>query len=163
MTPETPHPCIVAGYDGSAASRAALSLAVARARPGGRVVVVHAFDPPDGRYDGVGYQRQLDAALGRARTLLANLPEEVPGLGSLDWATEVLAGPAAPAIAAVADVEHASEIVVGSRGLGRARALLGSVAHGLIHRARCPVTVVPERALPLTAAEPIAAVGADVG
>ena len=40
MTPETPHPCIVADYDGSAASRAALSLAVARARPGGSVVVV---------------------------------------------------------------------------------------------------------------------------
>ena len=164
MTPETPHPCIVVGYDGSAASRAALSLAVARARPGGgRVVVVHAYDPPDGRYEGVGYQRQLDTALDRARTLLANLPEEVPGLGSLDWSSEILAGPAARAIASVADVEHASEILVGSRGRGRARALLGSVAHGLIHRAQCPVTVVPERALPLTAEQPLAAVGDDVG
>ena len=96
MTTDTPHPCIVAGYDGSAASRAALSLAVSRARPHGRVVVVHAFDPPDGRYDGVSYQRQLNAGLDRARTLLANLPEEVPGLASLDWGTEVLVGPAAP-------------------------------------------------------------------
>ena len=163
MTTETPHPCIVAGYDGSAASRAALSLAVTRARPGGRVVVVHAYDPPDGRYEGVSYQRQLDTALDRARTLLANLPEEVPGLSSLEWATEVLAGPAARAIASVAEVEHASEILVGSRGLGRARALLGSVAHGLIHRAQCPVTVVPERALPLTAVQPLVAVGDDVG
>ena len=137
MTTDTPHPCIVAGYDGSAVSRAALSLAVARARPHGRVVVVHAFDPPDGRYDGVSYQRQLDAGLDRARAVLANLPEEVPGLASLDWGTEVLAGPAAPAIARVADLEHASEILVGSRGHGRARALLGSVAHGLIHRAHC--------------------------
>ena len=163
MTTDTPHPCIVAGYDGSAASRAALSLAVARARPGGRVVVVHAFDPPDGRYDGVSYQRQLDAGLDRARALLANLPEEVPGLASLDWGSEVLAGPAAPAIARVADIEHASEILVGSRGLGRARALLGSVAHGLIHRAHCPVTVIPERALPLSAAERLAGVGDDAG
>ena len=47
----------------------------------------------------------------------------------------------------MADVEHASEIVVGTRGFGRARALLGSVAHDLIHRAGCPVTVIPERAL----------------
>ena len=163
MTTETPSPCIVAGYDGSPASRAALSLAVARARPDGRVVVVHVFGPPDGRYDGLSYQRQLDAALGRARTLLAHLPEEVPGLASIDWATELLAWPPAKAIADVADVEHATEILVGSRGLGRARALLGSVAHGLIHRARCPVTVVPERALPLTAAEPLAAVGDDAG
>ena len=163
MTTETRQPCIIAGYDGSAASRAALSLAVTRARPGGRVVVVHAFDPPDGRYEGVSYQRQLDTALSRAQTLLAHVPEEVPGLGSLDWSTEVLAGSAARAIARVAAVEHASEILVGSRGRGRARALLGSVAHGLIHRAQCPVTVVPERALPLTVAEPLAAVGDDLG
>jgi nucleotide-binding universal stress UspA family protein len=163
MSTETPYPCIVAGFDGSAASRAALSLAVARARPDGRVVVVHAFGSPHGRYDGVSYQRQLDAALGRARTLLAQLPEEVPGLASIDWATELLAGPPAKAIADVADVEHASEILIGTRGLGHARALLGSVAHGLIHRARCPVTVVPERALPLTAAVPLGAVGDDTG
>ena len=45
----------------------------------------------------------------------------------------------------MADVEHASEIVIGTRGFGRARALLGSVAHDLIHRARCPVTVIPAR------------------
>ena len=163
MTPETPHPCIIVGYDGSAASRAALSLAVARVQHGGRVVVVHAFDPPDGRYEAVSYQRQLNTALGRAQSLLAHLPEEVPGLDSLDWSTETLAGPAARAIASVADVEHASEILVGSRGLGRARALLGSVAHGLIHRAHCPVTVVPERALPLTATHPVVAVGDDAG
>jgi nucleotide-binding universal stress UspA family protein len=163
MTTQTPNPCIVAGYDGSAASRAALSLAVARSRPGGRLVVVHAFDLPDGRYEGVSYQRQLDAGFERARTLLANLPDEFPGLGALDWSTELLAGPAARSIAAVADVEHASEILVGSRGLGRARALLGSVAHGLIHRAQCPVTVVPERAVPLTVTPQLTAVGDDVG
>ena len=163
MTTETRHLCIVAGYDGSAPSRAALSLAVARAWPGGRVVVVHAVDPPDGRYERVSYQRQLDTELGRARTLLANLPEEVPGLASLDWSTEVLAGPAAIAIARVADVERATEILVGTRGFGRARALLGSVAHELIHRARCPVTIIPARALPLTATEPLTAVGDDGG
>ena len=159
MTTHTPHPRIVVGYDGSAASRAALSLAVARARPAGRIVVVHAFDAPIGRYDGISYQRQLDAALGRARVMLANLAEEVPGLAALDWGTEVLGGPAASAIARVADVERASEILVGCRGLGRARAMLGSVTQALLHQARCPVTVVPERALPLTAAPPLAAVG----
>jgi nucleotide-binding universal stress UspA family protein len=81
----------------------------------------------------------------------------VPGLGSLDWTTEVLAGPAAIALVNVADVEHASEIVIGTRGFGRARALLGSVAHDLIHRARCPVTVIPERALDATDEERLVA------
>ncbi len=139
--------CVVAGFDGSPASRAALSLAVERARPDGRVVVVHAFAMPTGGYGGPNYQKLLDAEFDHAQGLLANLAEEVPGLASIDWGTEVLAGPPATALANVADVEHASEIVVGTRGFGRARSLLGSVAHDLIHRARCPVTVIPRRAL----------------
>jgi nucleotide-binding universal stress UspA family protein len=139
--------CVVAGFDGSPASRAAVSLAVRRAQPDGRVVIVHAFEVPVGRYGGPNSQTLLDRALGHAQHLLAHIAEEVPGLASLDWDTEVLAGPPARALADVADVEHASEIVVGTRGLGRARALLGSVAHDLLHRARCPVTVIPERAL----------------
>jgi nucleotide-binding universal stress UspA family protein len=146
-TPNPSRPCIVAGFDGSPASRAAVSLAVQRAQPDGRVVVVHAFVQPNTGYSGANYQTLLDAALNHAEELLAHIAEEVPGLASLDWGTEVLAGPPAAALVNVAQVEHASEIVVGTRGFGRARALLGSVAHDLIHRARCPVTVIPERAL----------------
>ena len=159
MTPETSPRCIVAGYDGSPASRAAVSLAVRKAEPDGRVVIVHAFRQPSGTYDGVSYQKQLDAALGRARTLLGHLEDEVPGLAALDWDTEVLAGPAGAALADVAEAERASEIVVGTRGFGRARALLGSVAHDLIHYAPCPVTVIPERALNLDATEALAGRG----
>jgi nucleotide-binding universal stress UspA family protein len=146
-TPNPSRPCIVAGFDGSPSSRAAVSLAVQRAQPDGRVVVVHAFAQPNTGYGGPNYQALLDAALGHGEELVAQIAEEVPGLASLDWGTEVLAGPPAVALVNVAQVEHATEIVVGTRGFGRARALLGSVAHDLIHRARCPVTVIPERAL----------------
>jgi nucleotide-binding universal stress UspA family protein len=156
-TSSTSRRCVIAGFDGSPASRAAVSLAVQRATPDGRVVVVHAFSPPDGTYGGPSYQKLLDVALSRARELLANLAEEVPELGSLDWDTEVLAGPAAIALRNVADVEHATEIVVGTRGFGRARALLGSVAHDLIHLASCPVTVIPQRALGETPDAPLVA------
>jgi nucleotide-binding universal stress UspA family protein len=45
----------------------------------------------------------------------------------------------------VAEVRGADEIIVGTRGFGRARALFGSVAHELIHLAECPITVIPER------------------
>ena len=79
-------------------------------------------------------------------------PEEVPGLGSVDWDYEIVADQAADAIARVAESEHATEIVIGTRGVGRARALLGSVAHDLLHRAQCPVLVVPERAVAATSA-----------
>jgi nucleotide-binding universal stress UspA family protein len=148
MTAETTAtPCIVVGFDGSPASRAALSLAVRRARPDGRVVVVHAFTPPADRFGAPKAQRQLDAELGRARAIVAHLAEEVPGLGSLDWEAEVVGDAPAAALQAVADTHGATEIIIGTRGFNRARALLGSVAHELIHLARCPVTVIPERAV----------------
>jgi nucleotide-binding universal stress UspA family protein len=146
-TPNPTRRCIVAGFDGSPASRAAVSLAVERAQPGGRVVIVHAYAQPGSWYGGPNYQTLLDAALGHAQELLAHIADEVPGLASLDWGTEVLAGRPAVALVNVADVEHASEIVVGTRGFGRARGLLGRVAHDLIHRAKCPVTVIPARAV----------------
>jgi nucleotide-binding universal stress UspA family protein len=139
--------CIVVGFDGSPASRAAVSLAVRRARDGGRIVVVHAFRPPAERYGQPVTHRLVDAELDRARERIERLPEEVPGLGWLDWEHEIVADSAADAIARVADTEHATEIVIGTRGVGRARALLGSVAHDLLHRANCPVLVVPERAV----------------
>jgi hypothetical protein len=50
-------------------------------------------------------------------------------------------------------------IVIGSRGVGRVRALLGSVAHAVLHRAHCPVTVITERAVEQRTAIPAAAVG----
>jgi nucleotide-binding universal stress UspA family protein len=152
MTPESSTRCVVAGYDGSPASRAAVSLAVRKAQPDGRVLIVHAFRQPSGAFDGLGYQKQLDAALTHARGLLAHLEDEVSGLAAIDWGTELLAGPAAAALAGVAEAERADEIVVGTRGFGRARALLGSVAHDLIHLAPCPVTVIPERVVNARAA-----------
>jgi nucleotide-binding universal stress UspA family protein len=147
-------PCIVAGFDGSPASRAAVSLAVRRARDGGgRIIIVHALRPA-ARYGQSVTQQLLDAEFGAAQTRIERLPEEVPGLGSVEWEYEIASGPAAAAIVRVAQTEHATEIVIGSRGVGRARGLLGSVAHDLLHRAHCPVLVVPERAVAATAADP---------
>ena len=60
---------------------------------------------------------------------------------------EIIGDKPARAIAGVAAAREADEIIVGTRGFGRARALLGSVAHELIHLADCPVTVIPERAV----------------
>jgi nucleotide-binding universal stress UspA family protein len=46
----------------------------------------------------------------------------------VDWESELIGGPPAKAIAGVANARGADEIVVGTRGFGRVRALLGSVA-----------------------------------
>ena len=69
-----------------------------------------------------------------------------PALADVHWRSEVVAGPVADVIVAAALNEDADAIYVGSRGAGRAKALLGSVAHDVLHRADRPVTVITERA-----------------
>jgi len=138
---------IVVGYDGSPASRAAVASAAERAGDDGRVYVVHAYAQP---HDWVGtpdYQRILDSVLDRAQATITSLEGEADelGLDATTWESEVIADRPAHAIAGVAATRDADEIIVGTRGFGRARALLGSVAHETIHLAGCPVTVIPER------------------
>ena len=140
--------CIVVGYDGSPASRAALARAADRAGADGKVYVVHAYALPTDWIAGPPYQELLDIQLNRARDLMAGLEEESGAdLRGVSWEPEVIGDAPARAIVHVAATREADEIVLGTRGFGRARALLGSVAHEVIHLAECPVTVIPERAV----------------
>ena len=91
------------------------------------------------------YQPYVDRALTAAEAVMEAAVEAHPGLKGITWERELIGGPPAKAIADVADVRRADEIILGTRGFGRVRALLGSVAHELIHLAPCPVTVIPER------------------
>jgi nucleotide-binding universal stress UspA family protein len=141
--------CIVVGYDGSPASRTALARAADRAGDDGKVYVVHAYTLPHEWVGTSDYQRLLDVVLDRARDCVKPLEADLQGV---DWEVEVIADRPAHAIAGVAATREADEIIVGTRGYGRARALLGSVAHELIHLAACPVTVIPERAVERAAA-----------
>jgi nucleotide-binding universal stress UspA family protein len=50
----------------------------------------------------------------------------------------------------VAEARGADEIIIGTRGFGRVRAVIGSVAHELLHEAARPLTVIPEAALART-------------
>lgn len=137
---------VVVGYDGSPASRAALRYAAERAAPDGVVVVVHCYDAPvaqSGRNPS-HYEQLLKEAEEHGRALLDALPDSYDGVAV---EKELLSGPAPRLIANVASERGATEVVVGTRGLGRVRAVLGSVAHELIHIAEWPVTVIPERAL----------------
>jgi nucleotide-binding universal stress UspA family protein len=138
---------VVVGYDGSPASRAAVVEAIGRVGADGCLYVVHAYRVP-ADYWGTGYyQALLDEVELEGRKLMKRLPDEIADLAEVQWHAEILAGHPARAIADVAAARGADEIVVGSRGFGRARALIGSASHELIHLARCPVTVIPERAV----------------
>jgi len=146
MTPDNRSRRIVVGYDGSPASRAALARAADRVGEGGRVYVVHAYSLRADWLGAPNYQRLLDIELNRAKALIGRIEEESGfGLQGVAWEAQVIGDAPARAIAGVAAAREADEIIVGTRGFGRARALLGSVAHELIHLADCPVTVIPER------------------
>jgi nucleotide-binding universal stress UspA family protein len=134
---------LVVGYDGSEASRSALDYAAARVN-GGKLFVVTAVVPPPEWMGAPGWQQIVDQEHERGSKLLDDACEQLPE--RIDCSKELLEGPAAEAIVNVADVRHADEIVVGSRGLGRVRAVLGSVSHDVLHLAECPVVVVPDRA-----------------
>ena len=145
MTEEAPTPsrCLVVGYDGSASSRAAVELAARNAGPGGRVIVVHAYSVPADYVGAPYYQDMLDRTVERAKEVLADL-DSIPTHGA-EIHTDVVPGAPGEVVCDVAKVRDADAIVMGSRGVGRVGALLGSVAHDVLHRASCPVLVIPQR------------------
>jgi nucleotide-binding universal stress UspA family protein len=147
MSTQEGRPTLLVGYDGSDASRAALLFAARQAGPGGRVIVVHAYELPVELLAGAGDERLLAQRREHGAELLAQIPIGSADLAGPHYETQLVAGPAAPAIAEIARDRHVDEIVVGARGRGRVRALLGSVSHELIHIADRPVVVIPSAAL----------------
>jgi nucleotide-binding universal stress UspA family protein len=146
MTSDRPSPAIVVGYDGSPSARAALRLAVERAGDG-KIFLVHAYDAPADYWGGEHYDALLHVALTRGERLLEQASELEPSLVGVTHELELIAGRPADVIADVAETRRADEIIVGTRGFGPLRGALGSVAHGLLHQAKCPVTVIPDAAL----------------
>jgi nucleotide-binding universal stress UspA family protein len=151
MTPTTT-PTIIVGYDGSPASRAAVEYAIDRAAPDGRLVLVHTYESPS-EFVGASYHAvTTDQTPQGAADMLDALEADCPRLAATRYERDVLTGASGEAIARAAEARHADEIVIGSRGVGRVSAMLGSVAHDVIHRAHCPVVVIPERAVEVTVA-----------
>ena len=160
MTPETNSRTIVVGYDGSPAALAAVETSIDRAGPDGHLVIVHAYQMP-ADYSGASYySAMVEDASQYATNVLDDLERDCERLVTIDHERDLAVGPAAAAIVRAAQTHDAAEIIIGSRGVGRMRALLGSVAHDVLHRADCPVTVIPERMAERNPAEPAAAASA---
>ena len=135
---------LVVGYDGSSAAREALHHASAQVE-GGTLYIVASVVPPPEWMGAPGWQEILDQENRRGRELLEDATSQLPD--HVEYVTELLEGPAADAIVGVAKARGADAIFVGSRGLGRVRAVLGSVSHDVLHLSDRPVVVVPERAV----------------
>ena len=132
------------GYDGSETARGALMYAAQRVGLDGHLVVAHIVMPPTAYIDTRRYDDELG---GRARGRGADCLQEVDDI--LDGVTaeqRVKEGPPAQMLVELARETGADEIVVGARGFGTGRALLGSVSHELLHETDRPVVILTRRA-----------------
>ena len=135
---------IVVGVDGSEVTKAAIGFAFHEAASTGQAVIaVHAWADPvtmssmtaPNAQDMAGYSRAREEAL---TEMLAPWREEHP---DVVVTLRVVREHPVHALAAAAD--RARLLVVGCRGRGVVRTMiLGSVSHGVLHLATCPVAVV---------------------
>jgi nucleotide-binding universal stress UspA family protein len=133
---------VVVGYDGSRHAGHAVDAAAQRAGPRGTVLAVHVLPPAPSHLGTPYYERAVEESHRRGRQILRRLRRERPSGPRVE--TELIHGTPAEALARLARSRNANEIVVGSRGLGRWRALFGkSVSHEVLRLADRPVLVVP--------------------
>ncbi len=135
---------IVAGVDGSPASRAALRWALWHAGlVDGTITVVMAWDYPaiyDWEVPGPG-----DATHHTARALTQEINDVAGDNSPIELHKEIAQGHPAKALLECVKETQADLLVVGNRGHGGfTEALLGSVSQYCVHHATCPVVVVRE-------------------
>jgi nucleotide-binding universal stress UspA family protein len=135
---------VIAGVDGSEASRRALRWAADHAaRHGVGLDIVHAWSVPYFSY-GAGASEETEAAATAARELVDEEEGWLIAQGAAPADRRVLLDEGDPASSLVSRSEGAEILVVGSRGRGRLAGLvLGSVSQRCIDHAVCPVAVVP--------------------
>lgn len=135
---------VVVGVDGSPASLAATDFAFEEAASSGALLrAVRAWtDLRGGGHAPVPPARDRDASIAEERRALAALlAEPRKAHPRVEVVEEVVHGRAARVL--IEASTRARLVVVGHRGLGGfAGLLLGSVAHAVLHRARCPVAIV---------------------
>ena len=131
---------LVVGYDGSDEAREALSLARRIAPDGATVTVVDAYWVPVEIRTYEFFQDLRSGFRGMAQETLESARPAFEG-ADLDVRYEALEGRAAEVLSDVARERRADLIVMGSRGLGRVRAAIGSTVLDLLHHAPCPLLV----------------------
>lgn len=135
---------ILLANEGSPAADRALLYVEHLARQGGsEVVVLHAYDVPN-RYATTDAYEELRASFEQAAWAVVDDAVEELQKAAVSARGVIREAPAARAILEVAEEEHASLIVLGTRGPSSvAELLLGSVSTEVLRYARCPVMAVP--------------------
>ena len=133
---------ILVAVDGSEQSNAALAIASDLAqRYGATLCLLHAFAHVSDLLGSPQYRQLLEARSVLGQQVLDSARTQVGDAAPVD--TQLIEGPAAPAILRVAVEDRCDMIVMGSRGQGQlAGLLLGSVSNAVAQRAQCPVLIV---------------------
>jgi nucleotide-binding universal stress UspA family protein len=153
---------VLLGYDGSPAASTAIDIG-ARLVPGARAWVVHLWTPP---FASAGLRHRLWTGTRHLNDFVAAVEregereaEQIAAMGvtlaaAAGWDAEPLVvrsyGGEGLQLAELAEKMAPELVLVGSRGLGGARAVLGSVSDMVVHYTPRPVLVVP---YPLLSAE----------
>lgn len=136
---------VLVALDSSAEAWRALETAAGIARSfAARVTLLHAFEHVNSALGRPYDQATVTQRMRQGEELLEEAAEY---LADLEPQLELLEGPAADAIVRVAEVQHVDLIVMGARGHGGLRALLGSVSQRVLKRAPCSVLVTRQRPL----------------
>jgi nucleotide-binding universal stress UspA family protein len=138
-----PGPTIVVGYDGSPASRAAVSWALDRAGRSGRIVIVNAGRRQGGLLDRPSLEAWMRDRRAFGHALIDKLVLERDDVAAAHIDVEVVDDFPVPVLLYAARKHDADEIVIGTRHRGRLAALHGSVARDLLDDADRPVVLVP--------------------
>jgi nucleotide-binding universal stress UspA family protein len=136
---------IIVGTDGSDGAQAAVAEAARLATAyGSRVVLVSAYQPVNASAAAMMPHAATvppTDGLRDAEAVLETAAQRLRADG-VECDTRAVCGSAADALVDVAELEKASAIVVGSRGMRGARRILGSVPNTVSHRAPCSVMIV---------------------
>ena len=132
--PASDRVCVLVGVDGSPESDQAVRDATRLVAPAaGRLLMATVVDADAAEArDGGDVERR------RARELLECSVRSLPA-SAATVETEIVAGQPATALLELAEAEDVDLIVVGRRGKGLSRTVLGSAAATLSAKARCPV------------------------
>ncbi|WP_285591601.1 universal stress protein [Herbidospora sp. NBRC 101105] len=149
QTPSDTYGKVLVGYDGTEDADVALEFAFAEAgRRRARLEAVYAWQPPSFTSLGTGYDNLIHCVYEERSNFVHQ--KFMAWQGKHPDVTAGRIGVRGHPVEVLSDMSHAADLVIaGCRGLGSfAGAMLGSVGHGLLHHAHCPVAIVSAGAKP---------------
>ncbi|WP_062350561.1 universal stress protein [Herbidospora yilanensis] len=134
---------VLVGYDGTEDADVALEFAFAEAdRRGAGLEAVYAWRPPSFTSLGAGYDNLIHCVYEERNDFVRQ--KFMAWQGKHPNVASAQTGVSGHPVEALSDMSRTADLVIaGCRGLGSfAGAMLGSVGHGLLHHAHCPVAIV---------------------